>query len=160
MQKLKLPKISPLGWAAIAVGGLVLFNKLAKGANTGPGVADDISGFTTTDPLTGEQIYVPMPKPTLTESNAKKVAHALENAFSLWDWDDSEVIELLEKYNGADLRRIYDAFGERSYLFGGSGPGWFGSDLDLFQWFVEELDDDDLAVMRLVWKRSGLPISF
>lgn len=89
------------------------------------------------------------PAPTITNAEAKAIAERQYIAMWRPGTDENELFRSLNGLNGADLRRLYEAFGMRNYYN-------FRRNLDLFGWYVEELDRGELDRMRIYWNKSGL----
>lgn len=75
---------------------------------------------------------------------------------------NNRIMDDLVNLSGKDLQRVYTAFGRVWYdpVLGtqsGSFFSWLGhQELDLFGWYREELDLDELEQMRQIWLKSGL----
>lgn len=94
-------------------------------------------------------------KSTLTNTQATQVAEKLFRYMNQFGTKESKLLEECKKYNGADLQKIFEAFGVRKYFV----TGWskvLGEQLNLFGWFGEELSGSDLDEMREIWKKSNL----
>lgn len=92
----------------------------------------------------------PRPEPaTLTAAEAKAIAERQYIAMNRPGTNEDELFRSLNVLNGKDLQLVYQEFGLRNYYS-------FGRPLDLFGWYVEELDADELKRMQLYWYKSGL----
>tara|TARA_Y100000588_G_C14174044_1_gene890503 strand:- start:210 stop:680 length:471 start_codon:yes stop_codon:yes gene_type:complete len=72
--------------------------------------------------------------------------------------DEDLLFESLEGLNSEDLKAVYNAFGEKRYAVN-SAPvliPWFYPHKNLIQWYIEELDAEELAKMKQIWKGTGL----
>jgi len=99
-----------------------------------------------------EVINKPTPRPdpaTLTAAEAKAIAERQYKAMNRPGTDESALFASLNGLNGKDLQLVYQEFGLRNY-YTGRRP------LDLFGWYVEELDSEELKRMQLYWYKSGL----
>lgn len=72
-----------------------------------------------------------------------------------------EIFDDLKGLSGKDLQRVYAAFGKKWYdpvlgIQSGAAFGWVHDELDLFSWYREELDSEELSQMRQIWSKSGL----
>lgn len=94
-------------------------------------------------------------KPTLTNTQATQVAETLFRYMNQFGTKEDELLKECRKYNGADLQKIFEAFGVRKYFV----TGWskvLGEQLNLFGWFSEELSGSDLEEMREIWEKANL----
>lgn len=97
---------------------------------------------------------------------AEVIARAqLEFMNQLGTGDVNEMIVALSPLSGNDLKKVYNAFGLVCYNgFTKCHPVdeflGTGDDLDLFSWYIEELDSEELEVMNSIWQRTGLPLPF
>lgn len=96
---------------------------------------------------------------TITGTEAAAIAQKQFSAMADLGTNEDLLFSSLRNLNGADLIKVYNAFGTKSYAASGS---WFGVGypLDLFGWYTEELGSSDLAKMRSIWNKSGLNITF
>lgn len=95
--------------------------------------------------------------PTISTSQAEVIAQGQLDAMAWFGTDSIDSMTLpLKKLNGTDLILVYDAFGLNRY-FGAGRSSYLGTDLDLFGWYKEELDNEELNKMRSVWAKSKLP---
>ena len=98
-------------------------------------------------------------KTTLTDAIANNYANQLYNAMDGSGTDEETIYAILEKLQKKDdFRKVYNAFGRRSYFFEGS-PTLFGSswlmgsnDLDLVEWFRKEVGWSNLLTYNLISK--------
>jgi hypothetical protein len=95
----------------------------------------------------------------ITATEATAIANKQHSAMADLGTNEQLLFSSLNGLNGADLVKVYNAFGQKNYAVTGS---WFGVgySLDLFGWYSEELDGSDLAKMRTIWAKSGLALSF
>lgn len=94
----------------------------------------------------------PLPRPeqpTIVPAEAKAIAERQYIAMNRPGTDEDELFRALNGLNGADLRLVYEQFGVRNYYT-------LRRPLDLFGWYVEELDRGELDRMRVYWYKSGL----
>jgi len=94
----------------------------------------------------------PLPRPvvpTILPAEAKAIAERQFIAMNRPGTDENELFRALNGLNGADLRLVYEQFGVRNYFT-------LRRPLDLFGWYVEELDRAELDRMRVYWYKSGL----
>lgn len=91
--------------------------------------------------------------------NTSKIARSVHWTMARAGTDENRLFNLLEPLSGADLVKVYRSFGVQPYGLSG-GMGWFGSDLNLFEWFEKELNRNERERMRLIWHKSGLEITF
>lgn len=96
---------------------------------------------------------------TITGTEANAIAQKQYSAMADLGTNEDLLFASLRNLNGADLIKVYNAFGTKNYAASGS---WFGIGypLDLFGWYTEELGSSDLAKMRSIWRKSGLNITF
>ena len=92
----------------------------------------------------------PRPEPaTITGAEAKAIAERQFLAMNRPGTDEDELFRSLNELNGKDLQLVYAQFGLRNYFT-------LRRPLDLFGWYVEELDQDEYKRMQLYWYKSGL----
>lgn len=91
----------------------------------------------------------PAPVATLSKAEAKAIAERQYIAMWRPGTDETELYASLNALNGADLREVYAAFGRRNYYN-------FRRPLDLFGWYVEELNPAELDRMRILWFKAGV----
>jgi len=89
------------------------------------------------------------PVPKLSKAEARAIAQRQFLAMNRPGTDEDELFRSLNGLNGADLRQVFEQFGRRNY-YTGRRP------LDLFGWYVEELDPAELSAMRIYWYKSGV----
>lgn len=89
------------------------------------------------------------PVPTLSKAEAKAIAERQYIAMNRPGTDEDELFRSLNGLNGADLRMVFEAFGLRNYFT-------LRRPLNLFGWYVEELDPTELSAMRIYWHKSGI----
>lgn len=96
---------------------------------------------------------------SITDTEAAAIAQKQFSAMADLGTNEQILYSSLANLNGADLVKVYNAFGTKSYAATGS---WFGVGypLDLFGWYSEELDSSEAAKMRSVWAKSGLNLTF
>jgi hypothetical protein len=134
--------------AAVGIGGYFLYSTIKKKADIGPGGGG--AGYNPPKDSSTARI-------TATEATA--IATKQHTAMADLGTNEQLLFSSLNGLNGADLVKVFDAFGQKNYAATGS---WFGTgySLDLFGWYSEELDGSDLAKMRTIWAKSGLSLSF
>jgi len=134
--------------AAVGIGGYFLYSTIKKKADIGPGGGG--AGYNPPKDNSSAKI-------TATEATA--IATKQHTAMAELGTNEQLLFSSLNGLNGADLVKVFDAFGQKNYAATGS---WFGTgySLDLFGWYSEELDGSDLAKMRTIWAKSGLALSF
>ena len=95
----------------------------------------------------------------ITATEATAIANKQFSAMADLGTNEQILFSSLNGLNGADLIKVFNAFGQKNYAASGS---WFGAgySLDLFGWYSEELGSSDLSKMRTIWAKSGLSISF
>lgn len=94
-------------------------------------------------------------KATLTNTQAKQVAEKFFRYMDKFGTDTDDVVFLSQQYNGADLQKIYKAFGVRKYF--GTGRGTiFGDYINIFGWFERELSGNKLDIVKAAWEKSNL----
>ncbi len=88
------------------------------------------------------------------------IADSLEEAMQGWGTDSDTMLNLLKPLTDNELKAVYLKFGSRINDDFGNDAG------NLFTWFKWELSDYSpfsvgaLTRMRLIWKKTGLPITF
>jgi len=93
--------------------------------------------------------------PTFSAEQAVELADKLEKAMGSFGSSFTDMTKWLKVLNGADLKKVYQAFGNRKYLMFGSAA-LLGTEKNLFEWFEEELDGREYAQMTAIWEKSGL----
>jgi hypothetical protein len=94
-------------------------------------------------------------KPELDAEGYAALADLQENAMASFGTSTEKLFNTVEGLNGADLKQLFKAFGKRKYMWFG-GTSYLGQNKNLFEWYIEELDDRDLNRMRAIWDKSGL----
>lgn len=96
---------------------------------------------------------------TIGTGKAAEIADALQNAMDNDGWafgtQEQVMFNLLKGLTGADLNKVFIAFGKRKYFWTGSSE-IFGSDKNLFEWFASELGTSDLTKMKQIWAKSSV----
>jgi hypothetical protein len=98
-----------------------------------------------------------LPKPI---SYYSSIADSLFNYMQGWGTNAEKMIEILKPLSSMELKAVYLKFGSRINLDFGNDAG------NLFTWFDWELSDYSpfsigaLTRMRLIWKKTNLPITF
>ena len=133
--------------AAVGVGLWVIFGGKLKAAKLPGGGGVDYN-----PPADGST-------PTLSNTEIQSIANTQFSAMADLGTNEALLFSSIKNLSGADLVRVFQAFGIKSYSLTGS---WFGIgyDLDLFGWYKEELGESDLKKMRQIWAKSGLAITF
>jgi len=95
----------------------------------------------------------------LSQTEIQAIANTQLSAMSDLGTNETLLINSLKSLSGADLIRVYNAFGTKAYSLTGS---WFGIGypLDLFGWYSEEISGSALTQMKNIWAKSGLAITF
>jgi hypothetical protein len=134
-------------YAAVGFGLWMIFGGKLKAANL-PGGA----GASYNPPGDGSSLGV---SATQIQSIANTQFSAMADIFT----NEALLFSSLQNLSGADLIRVFQAFGLKPYAGTGS---WFGVgySLDLFGWYKEELGGSDLIKMRQLWSKSNLNITF
>ena len=98
-------------------------------------------------------------KTTLTDAVANNYANQLYNAMDGTGTDENTIYVILEKLQKKDdFRKVYNAFGRRSYFFEGSptllGSSWLMgyNDLDLIEWLRKEVGWSNPLTYNLISK--------
>lgn len=86
------------------------------------------------------------------------IAETLYSTMADFGTDEKLMFDVLKPLSGSELVKVYEAFGNKGYAFGGAFFG--GYSLDLFGWFNKELDRNEKTQMRNIWVKSGLTLSF
>lgn len=98
-----------------------------------------------------------LPHPITFYSN---IADSLEGYMQGWGTESDKMIELLKPLSNNELKAVYLKFGSRINNDFSNDAG------NLFTWFKWELSDYSpfsmgaLTRMRIIWKKTGLPITF
>lgn len=90
-----------------------------------------------------------------SEQEAQAIAERLYFAMADMGTVEGMLFSSLENLTGPQLIMVYNAFGLRPYGWTGN---WFGLgyNLDLFGWFNQELNAQDLAKMKQLWAKTNL----
>lgn len=91
----------------------------------------------------------------ITDSQAAQIAKTLFNSMKWWGTDEQAMYDALKDVNGEGLKLVYKAYGEPKYSLAGYSP-YLGVKTDLFGWFNQELDENELTKMKKIWYKSGL----
>lgn len=134
------------GAIAVVVIGVALVKRF-KGAISGA----DIKGGKFTEQDIDET------KTTISNQTAKNYAENLFEAFNyFWGTDKSTIDSVFSKINSEDFKKVYNAFGKRSYATMGSPVGLekLGAytDYDLITWINNELEWGDSALREKIRK--------
>ncbi len=97
--------------------------------------------------------------PGLSNTEIQSIASTQHSAMADLGTNEALLFSSIKNLSGADLIRVFNAFGTKAYAATGA---WFGVGypLDLFGWYKEELGESDLQKMRGIWAKSGLAITF
>jgi len=97
--------------------------------------------------------------PSLSQTEIQSIANTQFSAMADLGTNETLLLSSLKNLSGADLVRVYNAFGTKPYAATGS---WFGIGypLDLFGWYSEEISGSTLTKMKNIWAKSGLAITF
>ena len=87
------------------------------------------------------------------------VADMQHDAMSEMFTDFSTIVDTLDNLNGEALKMVFNAFGNRKYLWFGQAT-YIGIDQNLFSWYQDELNENELLRIRSIWAMSDLNISF
>lgn len=133
--------------AAVGVGLWILFGGKLKAAQLPGGAGADYN-----PPADNST-------PKLSNTEIQSIANTQFSAMADLGTNEALLFSSIKNLSGADLVRVYQAFGTKPYASTGS---WFGIgySLDLFGWYKEELGESDLQKMRQIWAKSGLAITF
>lgn len=102
-------------------------------------------------------------RPTINKASAKSIAGVQFAAMKNPGTKVNMMLNSLQNLTGKDLQEVYKAFGRKWYdpilgAEGGKAFEWAGNrEIDLFNWYVEELGGSDLQQMQDIWWKSGLP---
>ena len=91
----------------------------------------------------------------ITETQAAQIAKTLFNSMKWVGTYEQDMYDALKDVNGEGLKLVAMKFGEPKYSGFGYSP-YLGTKTDLFGWFQEELDENELAKMKKIWYKSGL----
>lgn len=99
-----------------------------------------------------------------TDNNGKKINidTIVERQYkAMYDFgtDFDELVLSLADLSPSNLEKVYKNFGKRAYKWGGRLIG-YGDELDLFGWYNEELDDSEKNIMRQIWSKTKIQITF
>lgn len=143
-----------LGYLFLAGVGLYIFNQLRGNAE-----ASARSEEIDLKPVPVPPNQAEAPKATITTAEATAIAQKQLIAMDQYGTDESLLFGSLRGLNGADLRLVYKAFGIVNYsdrLGTRERIPIFGQKLDLFGWYVQELDKTELGSMRILWYKAGV----
>jgi hypothetical protein len=137
-----------LPYAVPAVGLFLVYNYLTKGTTKQQSDVNAVTGTPTKDGSTTSNI---------SASNASNIATTQFDAMQGFGTDEAMLFNSLQSLNGKALQLVYQKFGLKPYLIAGFFPAWAtGTPLDLFSWYRNELDTNELIKMRQIWAKSGL----
>jgi hypothetical protein len=137
-----------LPYAVPAIGLFLVYNYLTKGTTKQQEDVDAVGGTPTKDGSTTSNI---------SASNAANIATSQFDAMQGFGTNENILFNSLNGLNGKALQLVYQKFGLKPYLIAGYFPAWAtGTNLDLFSWYRNELDTNELIQMRQVWAKSGL----
>jgi len=91
----------------------------------------------------------------ITETQAAQIAKTLFNSMKWVGTYEQDMYDALKDVNGEGLKLVYKEYGEPKYSAFGYSP-YLGTRTDLFGWFQQELDENELAKMKKIWYKSGL----
>ena len=91
----------------------------------------------------------------ITETQAAQIAKTLFNSMKWVGTNEQAMYDALKDVNGEGLKLVYKAYGEPKYAAFGYSP-YLGTKTDLFGWFQQELDENELTKMKKIWYKSGL----
>lgn len=91
----------------------------------------------------------------ITDSQAAQIAKTLFNSMKWAGTNEQAMYDVLKNVNGEGLKLVYKEFGEPKYAAYGYSP-YLGTKTDLFGWFQQELDENELSKMKKIWYKSGL----
>lgn len=132
----------------LAIGGFLAY-KLLGGDDPEPDKVTNLPG-----PLDGS-------KPTLSGAEINSKVATVFSAMADIDpfnWGFDKVKNQLKGLNGADLLRVYKAFGYRRYIFWGYDETGLGEKLDLFGWFRKEFKTGQITELQRIWASTGMKI--
>jgi len=160
----KTPLLYVSGAIAITIIGIAIVKKFKKGIG-------DFLNNPTIKATPFVAIEVDNSKATISDAMANSYANQLYNAMKITGTDENIIYAVLQKLQKADdFRKVYNAFGKRSYantITSGTSPdsidtalGLF-DDLDLVEWMVKEvgiLNYPTYSLIRKTVKNAGLAI--
>lgn len=91
----------------------------------------------------------------ITTIDANMIGQRLYQAMKGFGTDEATLFSELQNLTAQQLISVYNAYGTPYYFLYGGDP-YFGSPLDLFGWFNEELSGNKLAQMKQIWAKTGL----
>lgn len=100
-------------------------------------------------------------EPSITPAQAAVIANNQFLAMNRFGTLEDRLFDGLKGLTGIDLVLVFNAFGSKPYdtVNGIEGrPSWLWKDKNLFGWYYEELDEDELKEMRGIWQPSGLKL--
>jgi hypothetical protein len=137
-----------LPYAVPAIGLFLVYNYFTKGTTKQQEDVDAVSDTPTKDGSTTSNI---------SDSNAANIATTQFDAMQGFGTLEYMLFNSLNGLNGKALQLVYQKFGLKPYLIAGYFPEFAsGTPLDLFSWYRNELDTNELIQMRQVWAKSGL----
>lgn len=134
----KKPLLYIGGALAIVIVGYAIVSKLKGGI--GNFLKDTSKGQSTFIPIAIDPL-----KSTISDAIANTYANQLHNAMKDYGTDEETIYPILGKLeNKEDFKKVYNAFGKRSYYLYGeptiSSYAFGYSDLDLVEWLKAELN--------------------
>lgn len=103
--------------------------------------------------------------PTISDTEAQNIADTQLQAMDGFGTDWAMIKQSLKGLNGADLVKVYRAFGVKPYntISGRYDEPNFMSDgfvryLSLHGWYKQELDSTKMAALRKIWKKSKMEL--
>lgn len=126
--------------------------------------------FTKADPQQQEQqqdVTSATGNPTADGSTTSNISATVASSKANFLYDQMQgfgsgfdnMMNALQGVNGKGLQLIFAKFGLRPYLLAGYWPTYAGGvPLDLFGWFLNELDSSELNQMRTLWNKSGMSL--
>lgn len=98
-------------------------------------------------------------KSNISATEASSKANFLYDQMQGFGSGFNAMLSTLQGVNGKGLQLIFVKFGLHPYLLTGYWPQAAGGvPLDLFGWFLNELDSDELNQMRTLWNKSGMSL--
>jgi hypothetical protein len=95
--------------------------------------------------------------PLISNAEVNSVAGSVYRGMDRVGTDEDLMYSVLAPLNGADLGRVFVAFGRKQYFIATSGT-YIGTKIDLFGWFREELNQSELAQMQNIWTKANMTI--